>query len=156
MRRAFTSFSITMAMLLASCTYSNSDIYYANPLPGDSATVVISTNLDTLDRVVISDSLLFRYSAGIENGELYFTRASIGSSTLYQYATDYDPDTLMEPFVLADSFWIYTDPVSDEAQYTLLFTAYYSANTNSLGDKLGLEAGILELDFELFVEGGGE
>ena len=152
--RAFLSSFLILAMILASCSYSNSDIYYVSPVPGDSATVVLTTNLDTIDPVVISDSLLFKYRAEIEDGELYFTSASIGPSTIYQYATDYDPDTVIGPYVLIDSFWIWSDPATDTGLYTLLFTVYYSSNTNSLADELGIEADILDLEFDLLVEGG--
>ena len=154
MMRATTSIFLMLAMFLAACSYSSSEIYYASPVPGDTATVVLSTNLDNIDTVVISDSLLFKYRAEIENGELYFTSASVGPTTLYQHATDYDPDTLMGPFVLRDSFWIWSNPATDTALYSLLFTVYYSSNTNSLGDKLGIEADILKLEFDLLVEGG--
>lgn len=154
MMRASTSIFLMLAMFLAACSYSSSEIYYASPVPGDTATVVLSTNLDNIDTAVISDSLLFKYRAEIENGELYFTSASVGTTTLYQHATDYDPDTLMGPFVLRDSFWIWSNPATDTALYSLLFTVYYSSNTNSLGDKLGIEADILTMEFDLLVEGG--
>lgn len=156
MMRAYISIFLILAMFLAACSYSSSEVYYANPVPGDTATVMLSTNLDTIDPVVISDSLLFKYRAEIENGELYFTRASIGTTTLYQYATDYDPDTIIGSFVLTDSFWIWSSPATDIGLYSLLFTLYYSSNTNSLGDQLGVEADILNLEFELFVEGVGK
>ena len=154
MMRASISLFLLLAMFLAACSYSSSEIYYASPIPGDTATVVLSTNLDTIDTAVISDSLLFKYRAEIENGELYFTSAGIGNTILYQHSTDYDPDTIMGPFVLRDSFWIWSDPATDTGHYTLLFTVYYSTNTNSLGDELGIEADLLNLEFDLLVEGG--
>ena len=154
MTRAFTSVFITLTMLMAGCTYSDSEYYYANPFPGDTATVTVSTNLDTIDVAVISDSLLFKFSAEIENGELYFANASISSLTLYQYLADYDPDTLTGPYVLTDSFWIRSDLAPDTEIYPLLLTIYYSSNTNSLGDRLGVEADVLNLDFNLLLQGG--
>lgn len=156
MKSANISGMIVLACLLAACTYSDSDVYYANPIPGDTATLVVSTNLDTLDPVVIADSLLIKYRAEIENGKLYFTSASIDAITFYQYYTEYDPDTINGPYVLTDSFWIWSNPANDSGLYTLIFSAYYSSNTNSLGDKLGLEADLLNLEFDLFVEGGGK
>ena len=154
--RACISIFLILAMFLASCSYTNSEIYYAYPVPYDSATVVLSTNLDTIDPVIVSDSLLFKYRTEIENGELYFTSASIGSAIIYQYAADYDPDTIIGPYVLRDSFWIWSDRATDTALYTLLFTVYYSSNTNSLSDELGYEADILNQEFDLLVEGGGK
>ncbi len=45
---------------------------------------------------------------------------------------------------------------TDTGIYSMLFTLYYSSNTNSLGDKVGIEADILDLDFDLVVEGGNK
>lgn len=148
--------SSIIVLLLAGCTYSNSEIYYATPIPGDSATVVVNTNFDTQDTVVISDSLLFKYSTEIEGGELYFISASISSLTLYQFALDYNPDTINGPYVVTDSFWIWSDIAADTAIYPLLFSTYYSSNTNSLGDKIGVEAKTLNLNFDLLLEGGNK
>ncbi len=145
---------LTAVLLLAGCTYSNSEVYYVTPIPGDSATVVVSTNLDTLDEIVISDSLLFKYRAEIVGGELYFITASISSLTLYQFIPDYNSDTINGPYVVTDSFWIWSNLAPDTAVYSLLFSTYYSSNTNSLGDKIGLEAKTLNLDFDLLLEGG--
>ena len=156
MMRASISMFLILAIFLAACSYSNSEVYYASPVPGDTATVILSTNLDTIDTPVISDSLLFKFRAEITNGELYFSSASIESATLYQYATDYDPDTIIGSFVLTDSFWIWNNPATGPGLYTLLFTLYYSSNTNSLGDKLDIEADVLNLEFDLLVEGGGK
>lgn len=155
MKGAIVSIIISAAMLLAGCTYSNPDIYYVTPQAGDSASVVLSTNLDSLDPIIVSDSLLFKYSAEIEGGELYFLEASVSNITVYQRYTDYDPDTIPGPFVFSDSFWIYSAMAPDTAVYPMLFSTYYSSNTNSLADVLGVEANILDLEFKLLMEGGG-
>lgn len=156
MKAVFASIFVSLALLLAGCTYSNSDIYYVTPVAGDSASVVLTTNVDSLDPIIVSDSLLFKYSLQIEGGELYLQEASVSNIILYQHYTEYDPDTIVGPFVFSDSFWIYSTMAPDTAVYPMLFTAYYSANTNSLADVLGVEANLLEQEFELLLEGGGK
>lgn len=153
MKGAFASIIIFTALLLAGCSYTNSDIYYVTPLADDSASVAVITNLDSLDPIIVSDSLLFKYSVQIEGGELYLQEASISSLTLYQHYTNYDPDTIVGPFVFTDSFWIYSAIAPDTALYPMLFSIYYSSNTNSLADVLGVEADILDLEFKLLLEG---
>lgn len=154
MRHAFISIFVVLAVLLAGCTYTNSEYYYANPIASDSAIVFVSTNLDTIDPIFVKDSLLFKYRAEIENGMLYLTNASIYSLNIYQFYTDYDPDTIPGPYVLVDSFWIHSDMAVDSGTYPMIFEVYYSSNTNSLGDILGVEADVLELNFDLKLKGG--
>ena len=153
MKGAFASIIISVALLLAGCTYSNSDIYYVTPQADDSASVAVTTNLDSLDPIIVSDSLLFKYSVQIEGGELYLQEASVSNLTLYQHYTDYDPDTIVGPYVFTDSFWIYSAMAPDTALYPMLFSVYYSSNTNSLADMLSVEADILDLEFKLLLEG---
>ena len=146
-------FLVLLALALTSCSYSDDQIYYVDPVPGDSATVLLNTNLDPADTLLIVDSLLFMYSAEIEGGEIYFTEASIGNLILYQFATDYDPDTISGPYVLTDSFWIQSNLPLEEDLNTMFFSVFYSSNTNSLADKFRREANILELEFNLMWEG---
>lgn len=136
------------------CSYSDPDIYFADPIPGDSAIVVVSTNLDTMDRVVITDSLLFKYRAEITGGELYLTQARLEDQTLYLYVTDYDSDTIIGSYVLSDSFWIMQDLNLGTGINTLQFSIYYSSNTNSLADMMGVEASTLDLEYPIVLEGG--
>jgi len=143
-----------ITLLTPGCTYSDPSIYYANPIPGDSASLVVSTNLDDMDTAVIVDSLMFKYEAEIEGGELYFLEASISNILLYQYYPEYNPDTLTGPYILVDSFWIPGELVADTGLSSMLFSLYYSSNTNSLADKVHIEAAILDLEFDLMVEGG--
>jgi hypothetical protein len=163
MKRAKTIILISLVTLVAlftlltpGCTYSDSKIYYATPVPGDSARVVVFTNLDDIDTTVIVDSLMFKYEAEIEGGELYFLEASISNILLYQNLPDYNPDTITGPYILVDSFWIPGEVVAETGLSSLLFSLYYSSNTNSLADKVHVEADILNLDFDLMMEGGAK
>jgi hypothetical protein len=143
-----------VTLLTPGCSYSDPNIYYATPVPDDSARVVVFTNLDDIDTAVIVDSLMFKYEVEIEGGELYFLEASISNFLLYQYRPNYNPDTISGPYFLVDSFWVPEEVAADSGLSSLIFSLYYSSNTNSLGDKVHVEADILNLDFDLMVEGG--
>jgi len=146
--------AVLFTLAAAGCSYSDSDIYFVDPIPGDSATVVVSTNLDTMDRVVVTDSLLFKYRAEITGGELYATQAIVENLAIYLNVTDYDPDTIIGSYVLSDSFWIMQDLDVGTGINTLQFSIYYSSNTNSLADMIGVEASTLDLEYPIVLEGG--
>lgn len=155
MKTAFQVLIIALLTLaVAGCSYTDSDIYYAEPIPSDSARVKVITNLDTIDNAEIIDSLLFKYSAEIEGGELYATQAKVDGQSLYLYYSNYDPDTLTGPYILSDSFWIMQDLQASPRINTLDFSIYYSSNTNSLADVIGVEAHVLELEYTITLEGG--
>lgn len=147
---------VTVILALAGCTYMDQEIYYVVPVPSDSADIAVTTNLDTSEQVVITDSMMFRYRSEIEGGELYFAEATIGKLILYQLATNYDPDTVTGPYILTDSFWIRSDIAPATNIYSMQFSLYYSSNTNSLADFVGIEADMLNLEFDLLLEGGGK
>jgi len=154
MKPFFQFFSAALlGVAMSACSFTDDQIYYVEPVPGDSAVVKVSTNLAPTDTSVIADSLLFIYDAEIEGGELYFTEASIDNLVLYQFATDYDPDTVNGPYALKDSFWIRGDLPLEAGINTLLFSVFYSSNTNSLADKVRREATILDLEFNVKLEG---
>ncbi len=146
--------AVLFTLAAAGCSYSDPDIYFVDPIPSDSATVVVSTNLDTMDRVVVTDSLLFKYRAEITGGELYFTQAIVEDLALYLYVTDYDPDTIIGSYVLSDSFWIMQDLDVETGINTLQFSIYYSSNTNSLADMMSVETSTLDLEYPIVLEGG--
>lgn len=148
------SLVVLVTWLTPGCTYSDPNIYYATPVPGDSATVAVTTNLDDIDTAIIVDSLLFKYEVEIAGGDLYFLEATIGYFLLYQFLPEYDPDTITGGYILADSFWIPEVVIADTGLSSMIFTIYYSSNTNSLADKVNIEADILNLDFDLMVKGG--
>jgi hypothetical protein len=141
---------------LGSCVYSNSDIYLATPVAGDSAVISATTNLDTLLNPTLGDSLMVSYRVEIDKGELYYIESYIEDLPVYERATDYDPDTLEAPFMLADSFWIQGYLPLDPGANSVFIVFYYSANTNSLGDIYGIESNLLEREYVVTVEGGGK
>lgn len=153
---------ITFQVLLAAlftltiygCSYSDPGVYYVEPVPGDSVTVVMSSSLDTVDVAEISDSLLFTFRAEIEGGMFYAAKASVENQFIYEYYANYDPDTISGPYVLSDSFWIMQDHDVGAGISSMLFEIYHSANTNSLADIVRVEAGIFELEYDILLEGG--
>ena len=144
---------VLLTLATAGCSYSDPDIYYVEPIPGDSAIVVVNTNLDSVDNAEVIDSLLFIFWAEIEGGELYAAQAKVEEQSLYIYYADYDPDTLTGPYVISDSFWIMQDLNVGPGISTLTFSIYYSSNTNSLADVFGLEANVLDLEYAITLEG---
>jgi len=144
---------ILFALATEACMYNDSESYYVNPIPGDSATLVVITNLDTIGNPVITDSLMIKYSAEIEGGELYVVDCNLDNLLLYEYISDYDPDTLAAPYVLSDSFWIRGSLPLEPGIKTMSLSFYYSANTNSLADKYGIEASKRDLEYDIKLEG---
>jgi hypothetical protein len=145
--KTFPGLILIFLLVLASCSYSDPEMYYAEPVPGDSTSVVLTTSLDTVEDAVVIDSLLFSFRAEVEGGKLYFTEASMGNISLYQNDANYDPDTLTESYVLADSFWLSRLIPVPQGENSMFLTLYYSSNTNSLADKVGLEAFTIEEEY---------
>jgi hypothetical protein len=135
------------------CIYTSKDFYTVEPVRGVPATVSATFNLDTLNANAYTDSLLVSYEISVEGGELYYVQSLIGNYSVYEYLTDYDPDTMSGPYVLADSFWLDVAVPPDSGIYTLYLDFFYSSNTNSLGDILGVEADVLTLEFLIDFKG---
>lgn len=142
-----------LALVVSGCSYSDPNIYYVEPTPGDSVTVLVTTNLDTIEIAQINDSLLFTFRAEIEGGKLYAAEASVENQLIYTKYTEYDPDTISGPFVLTDSFWIMQDLDVGPGMSSMLLEIFHSANTNSLADKVGIEASTFELEYDIQLEG---
>jgi hypothetical protein len=128
---------------LPACFYSDSEMYYVEPLAADPPVISVSTNLDSLFNPPVNDSLEVEYLVDISGGELYYVYAEIANSMVFE----------------SDStrgiFWV-TPYMADSAGIdTLHMQFYYSSNTNSLADKLGYEALVKYLDFALDFNAGG-
>jgi hypothetical protein len=137
-----------------SCIYSDTDSYIVIPEPGQPASLWVTSNLDTLPDPVVTDSLMVTYEAGIENGELYYVEAVIEDIRIYDRLLEYNPDTVPGIYFLADSFWVRGSLPLDEGTCTLNLNFYFSSNTNSLGDLLGLEYDAYQRPYILTLEGG--
>ena len=117
-----------MAALIHGCTYSDYDHYQVEPIAGDPPLFTVTTNLDTVDLPVVKDSLKVMYEVAIQDGEFYFLEAAVGNFLVYNSDSS------------QGSFWLYPDDVPMPGMDTLGLLFYYSSNTNSLGDVLGIES----------------
>ena len=135
--------STLLLLWLPACFYSDSDMYYVDPMAGDPALVTVSTNLDSLYNPPVNDSLEVEYLVEISGGELYYVYAEIASSMVFESDST------------RGRFWVTSSMAGSAGIDTLHMEFYYSSNTNSLADKLGYEAMVWYLDYALdFNEGG--
>lgn len=117
-----------ISLFCGSCFYNESDVYFAEPEPGDPPVFSVSVNLDTITDPEVIDSLEVSYSAEIENGEFYLMQAYTISKLFFESDS------------LQNSFLIYPGDVSYPGTDTLFMIYYYSTNSNSLADKVKVEA----------------
>ena len=134
--------SIFFAALLLSglpaCFYSDLEVYYVEPIPGDPPLLSVSTNLDTLYNPPVNDSLEVIYQVEIAGGELYYVYAGAVSTLVFESDNTYG------------SFWIKPSLADTSGVDTLYMEFYYSSNSNSLADKAGYEALIEYLKFAIY------
>lgn len=128
------------AAVLSSCIYSDFGEFYVEPVPGDPATASASTNLDSLANIIFTDSLEVTYEIGIENGEFYQIEARLSEFLIHLSDTTHG------------GFWIHTTMWGESSMDTLRLNIYYSSNTNSLGDIVGVEADQLKLKYPITLE----
>lgn len=122
-------------MILGSCFYHESDIYFVDPVPGEPPDFSVTTSLDTLQNPEINDSMEVRYDVLINNGEFYLMEAYLAGNWLF------NSDSIQ------DAFWLQHDDVNFPGVDTLVMVFYYSTNTNSLADIINLEANVVRRDY---------
>lgn len=123
-----TGFIILLLLLsFKSCYYTDYDSYRVDVVPEFTPKVQISSNLDGLNSILVTDSLLFRYSIEIDTGQLLLADVYLGNSLLYRSDT------------IVDSLWLYLDYVSFYGDYDLTLRAYYESFSGSLADIIGTE-----------------
>lgn len=128
---------------LTGCFYSDTDMYFVEPIPDDPALISVSTNLDTLTNPPVNDSLKVEYHVEITGGELYYVFAELARYMVFESDS------------IRGSFWITPFMVDSAGIDTLHMNFYYSSNTNSLADKFGYEAMVMYRDFALEFNAGG-
>ena len=89
---------------------------------------------------MLTDSLEVTFGIEIENGELYQVQAYLSNFQFYQSDS------------LNGEFWIYDNMWEEAGVDTLAIFIFYSTNTNSLGDIVGVEANRLDLKFPILYE----
>lgn len=135
--KIFIPLVLCILCLITACSYSDDGIYRVDPVPDDPPVVWATTSLDSIENPVITDSLEVEYIISIQNGELYLLFVTLGNETLYQSDTT------------NGSFWIYANDSELPGIDTLELNIYYSSNSNSLADKLGIEARDLGLKYAI-------
>ncbi len=121
---------ITILLFLVafqSCNYVDSDVYMVDITPEITPRAIISSNLDSLDTIPVTDSLLFKYMVAIDTGQLFLTDLYLNDRILYRSDT------------ISDSLWIYRDYVQFPGEYDLTLVAYYQSLSGSLADIIGAE-----------------
>ncbi len=141
MRRVLIILLSGLAAALSSCIYSNYGDNFVVPDPGDPPTINAETNLDTMGwDIILTDSLEVTYSIQIDNGEVYQVLAFLSYLQLYESDS------------LNGGFWIHDEMWEVAGVDTLTIYIYYSTNSNSLGDIVGVEANLLNLKFPILYE----
>ena len=132
------------ALLLAglpACFYTDSEMYYVEPVPDDPPVRSVATNLDTLHNPQVNDSLEVIYQVEVSGGEFYYVYADVASSTVFESDSTYG------------SFWITSYMADSLGVDTLYMEFFYSSNSNSMADKLGYEVLLdylkIAIDFNL-------
>lgn len=128
---------ISAAGMINACTYSDYGTHVVEPVAGDPPTITASTNLDTLLNPEVSDSLKVVYEVVVQNGTFYLLDATVGNSPVFDSDTSHG------------TFWLYPNDVQVPGVDTLTLLIYYSSNTNSLADVLGIEALYLRLNYAI-------
>lgn len=135
--KAFGFISLVVLLLagMHSCFYTDTSIYEAEPIAGDPPIVFISTNLDTMFVPPVNDSLEVLYEVEVIGGLFYYMYADLG------------PEPVFESDSSTGSFWITPILADSIGVDTLIMEFYYSTNSNSLADKVGIEAQVKQLKF---------
>jgi len=118
---------IIISLFTSSCYYVENERYSVEITSDYKPSISLSSNLDTLDSISVTDSLLFKYSVEIDTGSLYFSDVYIGNMQLFRS----DSTT--------DSLHIYPYYVSVSGDYELTLVSYFKTYTGSLADLMDAE-----------------
>lgn len=132
-----------MLTLICSCTYSDSGIFFVTPVPGDPPEIWVTTNLDSIPNPTVVDSLEVIYDVEIINGDFYQLEAYFLNELVFNSDST------------NGSFWIDSTFVQSPEVDTLSLYFFFSTNSNSLANIVGLEYDYVSLDFPINYEQGG-
>ena len=129
MRKFLPTFFLSLLLAgVPACFFTDSEIYYVEPVRDDPPVRSVITNLDTLNNPQVNDSLEVIYQVEVSGGEFYYVYADVASSTVFESDSTYG------------SFWITPDMADSLGVDTLYMEFYYSTNSNSMADRIGYEA----------------
>lgn len=94
---SFAGLILFLAFTAGACVYSDSGIYTVDPVPGEKAIDSITTNLDTITRPVVSDSLDLdiQYRMTVRGGEPYYVDCWLADFSVYELRLIYDQDDIL-------------------------------------------------------------
>ncbi|RLD25413.1 MAG: hypothetical protein DRI70_07170 [Bacteroidetes bacterium] len=134
---------VGIMILSHACSYSDSDTFYVDPVPGDPPEIWVSTNLDTLMDPTVKDSLEVVYDVEIINSDFYQLEAFV--TDLFVFNSD----------STNESFWLDSTMVAEPGIDTLYLYFFFSTNSNSLADIVDLEYDVVSLKYPIIFEMGG-
>ncbi|MFC2080154.1 hypothetical protein ACFLRQ_01630 [Bacteroidota bacterium] len=111
-----------------SCYYSDLDTHEVEIQNNAySPSISIKTNLDTMENIIFSDSLFFRYEIEIDTGRLYVSDLYLDNIQFFRSDT------------VVDSLFIIPGSLFYDGNYELTMLAYYKTYSGSLADILDAE-----------------
>ncbi len=122
-----TTISLLILLILSACDYSSDEIYFVEVDLSDLPELEISSSLDTMESVLITDSLLFEYEISIDTGKIFYTQIFFDESFIF--ASD----------SLANSVWINPDTSYNDGHYDIYMEVIYKSSTGSLADRINAE-----------------
>ena len=122
------------------CTYSDSDFFYVDPVPGDPPEIWITTNLDSIVNPTVTDSLEVSWEVEVINSDFYQLEAYIEEQMVFN--TDTSNGT----------FWVTPAWVTDPGVDTLYLYFFFGTNSNSLADLVNLEYDWVTLKYPIQFE----
>ncbi len=129
-------------LFFTSCYYSSDEFYFVDIPSTELPEIVLSTNFDTLETIIIRDSILFEYEVSIDTGRLYITRIFL--SEFYIFASD----------SIRDSLWINPTYLTEDGQYEMNMELIYKTTSGSLSDRIDAEYAKLDTSWNVILNRG--
>lgn len=94
---SFAGLLLVLAFTAGGCIYSDSGTYTVDPVPGEKAIDSITTNLDTIGRPMVTDSLDLdvEYRMTVSGGEPYYVDCWLADFPVYELRLIYDHDDIL-------------------------------------------------------------
>ncbi len=129
-------------LLFTSCSYSSNEFYFLEIPYTGLPEIVLSTNFDTLENVLIRDSILFEYEVSIDTGKLYIARIYLGN--YYIFSSD----------SIRNSLWINPTYLTNDGQYEMNMELLYKTTSGSLADRIDAEFAVLDTSWNIILNRG--
>ena len=118
---------LLLLLTAKSCFYLDNGEYFVEIESDYNPTVTITSTFDSIDSIMIVDSLLFKYEIMIDTGSLFFADLYLDNFQLYRSGRR------------TDSIWFQPYFVNYGQSYDISLLAYYKTYTGSLADIMDAE-----------------